>query len=88
MMYFGNRPMGGPGGRFISFGWELLICLSVLVLVVLGIIALIRYIRITSHAHKIEMPPTNTAMTILNERYARGEITEEEYRVKKAEFLR
>jgi putative membrane protein len=87
MMYFGNKMMG-VGGRFVSFGWELLICLAVLVLVVLGIIALVRYIRITGSAHKIEMPPANPALQILNERYARGEITEEEYRAKKAEILK
>jgi putative membrane protein len=88
MMHYGNRMMGGLGGRFVSLGWELLICLAVLAVVVLGIIALVRYIRVTGRAHKIEMPPANSALQILNERYAKGEIAEDEYRAKKAEIMK
>jgi putative membrane protein len=88
MMYFGGKMMGA-GGRLIGLGWELLLCLAFLVLVVLAIIALVRYIRVTGHNHsKIEMPGTNPALLILNERYAKGEITDEEYRAKKAEILK
>ncbi|SHI01847.1 putative membrane protein [Sporobacter termitidis DSM 10068] len=86
LMYYGNRMMGG--GRYISYGWQALVCLAFLILIVLGIIALVRYIRFTGHGHKIEMPTVNPALQILQERYARGELSDEEYRVKKAELLK
>ena len=85
MHYFGNRMLGG---RFIGMGLELLVCLAVLALVIVGIIALVRYIRVTGRAHQIEMPAMNQALSILNERYAKGELTDEEYRAKKAEILK
>ena len=92
MMYFGNKMMDF-GGRFIGLGVMILVCLAVLTLIVVSIIALIRYIRVTGHGHKVAMPPAgmpgiNPALQILDERYARGELTDEEYRVKKAEIVK
>jgi putative membrane protein len=85
MQYFGNRMMSG---RFIFAGVELLVCLAVMALVIVGIIALVRYIRVTGNMHKIEVPAANQALLILKERYAKGEITDEEYKSKKAEILK
>ena len=85
MQYFGNRMIGG---RFIGMGLGLIVCLAVMALIIVGIIALVRYIRVTGHAHQIEMPAGNQALLILNERYARGEITDQEYKAVKAEILK
>lgn len=92
MMYFGNRMMDF-GGRFVGFGLGIVVGLAVLTLVVVGIIALIRYIRVTGHAPQGEVPPAvmplvNPAFQILDERYAKGELTDEEYRAKKAEIMK
>lgn len=80
MMRFGYSLMG--------FGLPYLIMAAAAVLIILGIIALIRYIRATGYGHKIEISNANPALQILNERYAKGELTDEEYRVKKAEILK
>lgn len=76
------------GYGLVGFGLPYLIMTAVAVLAILGIIALIRYIRVTGHGHKIEISNKNTALQILNERYAKGELNDEEYRTKKAEILK
>lgn len=76
------------GYGLMGFGLPYLIMTAAAVLIILGIIALIRYIRVTGHGHKIEISNTNTALQILNERYAKGELNDEEYRTKKAEILK
>lgn len=77
---FGNYGMGcGPGmAWFMFFFWFL---------VILGIIMLLR--ALLGHGPKREglEPPGESAEEILNKRYARGEISEEEYR-KMKELLR
>lgn len=69
--------MGGGFGSFLM----ILFMLLLLALVVLGIIALIRYLQI---GRKGTPTMDDSAMMILNERYARGEINEEEFNAKKA----
>lgn len=53
------------------------------VLVILGIIALLRGIGGTGGAR----PPSNTALDVLRERYARGEIDKREFEEKKRDLL-
>ncbi len=84
MMHFGGSPMGFGGG----FMMMCLIMAAIAILVILGIIALLRYIRISGHSHRIQFPDTHPAMLILNERYAKGEISDEEYKAKKAELMK
>ncbi len=81
MMRFGYGPMGGGGYLMMCA-----VMAVVAILVILGIIALVRYIRVSGHAHRLEMPITNPALQILSERYAKGEINDEEYRTKKTEL--
>lgn len=89
MMRFGmgnfNGMRGGLQGMHL-FG--LLIALVVLALIVLGIIALIRYLH---NSNTRANPPllqttTSNALNILDERYARGEIDDQEYASKKTEL--
>lgn len=80
------RHMGGLGGIGMFVGG-----LLVLGLVVLGIVLLVRYARNNSHAAvhpSAGIPSANvdSALQILNERYARGEVSDEEYATKKAEL--
>jgi len=83
----------GSGGIFMVIGGLLL-----LTLFIVGIVVLIR--ALTSSHHPTvsgNTPPApnvpdvqnlGNALTILNERYARGEINEEEYAAKKANLRR
>lgn len=83
MMRFGIGNFGFLGGYLLMA----LVMATVAVLAILGIIALVRYIRTSGQGHNSPPPGVNPALLILDERYARGEISDEEYRAKKAEIL-
>ncbi len=58
-----------------------LFMLMLVALVILGVLALVRYLKLS----KQPAPGSgDNALVILNERYARGEINDEEYTAKKA----
>ncbi len=70
--------MMGPGGMMV-FG--ILLTLALLALAVLGIWALIVWLRNNRTAATMSAPGgRNRAREVLDERYARGELTTEEYR--------
>lgn len=83
----------GRGGIFMMLGGLLLLALFIV-----GIVALIRVLTSSHHpAVSGNAPPASNvpdvqnlgnALTILSERYARGEINEEEYAAKKANLRR
>lgn len=73
--YGGYGMMGGTGGFIMT-----LFMLLVLALVILGIVALLRYVK---PGAKILPGTDDNALNILKERYARGEINDEEYAAKK-----
>jgi putative membrane protein len=82
--------MGGFGGFGMIFGWliSLAVALALAALAVLAIIALVKYIHGSNKA-KFADPAAaaNSAQALLDERYAKGEIDDEEY-AKKKEALR
>ncbi|HHU32499.1 MAG TPA: hypothetical protein GXZ50_07540 [Clostridia bacterium] len=55
-----------------GWGWLMMICL--IVLTILAVIVLIRYLQFSGKENYRAVE--NNALNILNERYARGEITE------------
>ena len=76
---------GGYGwdGMMAGMGFGLISMLLFWVLVILGIVVLVRWLgRGTSP----ELPPGKTALDILKERYARGEIEREEFEQKKRDL--
>ncbi|KAF5029223.1 hypothetical protein DSECCO2_650810 [anaerobic digester metagenome] len=75
--------MMGYGYGMMGYGWGWFMMIGVVVLTVLGIVALINYLQLSS---KTNGHSNNNALNILNERYARGEITEEEYNQKKSQL--
>jgi Predicted membrane protein len=75
---------GSYGYGMMGFGWGFIMMAGILIVFILGILALIRFIQRTGPNSSGNM--RNTALEILNERYARGEITDEEYKQKKAEI--
>lgn len=81
---YGNWDGGmmGYGGWGHPFGWIFMILFWVVVVV--GVVALIRWMGGMSTHHLA--PPKRTALDILHERYARGEIEQQEYKQKKADL--
>lgn len=66
-------------GMYGGFGWMgMLVCLAIIVLVVLAIVFIVKALFNRSSNAK-SSSVQNRSMDILNERFARGEITKEEY---------
>lgn len=55
-------------------GWMMIVWVVIIALIVWGVVALVR--RSTSMS---EMPPKSNPLDIARERYAKGEITKEEF---------
>jgi putative membrane protein len=83
LAYFFHRMPFLGGGLMLFFG------LAILALLIVGLVALFRR-RPESHSqgndHAGQSADADSALRILNERYARGEISDEEYKTKKAEI--
>lgn len=77
---------GGYGYGMMGYGWGWVMMIGIFILVVLGIIALVRYLQQLARPDK--QVTYKTALDILNERYARGEMSDEEYQRKKAEVIK
>ncbi len=70
---------GGNMGWGMGFGWIFMVLF--LTLIIMGIFAMIKWLSGSSAG--TAGPPQKTALDILKERYARGEIDQEEYQMKK-----
>ena len=73
---------GMMAGMMGMMGLGLLGVLLLLVLAVLGIVALVKWLA----RDKADARRGNSALDILKERYARGEIGREEFEIKKGEL--
>ena len=73
---------GGYGYGMMGFGWGFIMMIGILILIILAVVALIRFVQRSSPNSSINSG--SKALEILNERYARGEISDEEYKTKKA----
>jgi len=72
--YFGDYGGGGGGGMFIMMGFGLLIFITLIFLA---------FKLMKSNSSSNFSLSSNPALNILNERYAKGEIEEDEYIKKK-----
>jgi len=72
----------GGAGWMMGLGWIFMIL--VWVLIVVGIIALIRWLGMSSGDRREEQQ--KTPLQILQERYARGEIEQKEYEQKRRDL--
>ncbi len=80
----GPGMMGGWGGGW--FGGIFMIIFWVLVIV--GLIVLIRWLLASSRGDSVlHHRPSSSALEILRERYARGEINKQEFEEKKKDLL-
>ncbi len=73
--------MYGWYGDGMSGGWGVFMTLFMLVFlaaVIVGVVGLLRW-SAGGHRHDVA-PPESSAMSILKERFAKGEISEEEFR--------
>lgn len=68
----------GFGGGFMIFWW---------IVIIVAVVALIKWLSASS-GRSITSGREKTALDILNERYAQGEIDDEEYARKKRELIR
>ena len=76
---WGGHPMWGMWGVW-GFGM-MLVMLTFWVLVIVGLIALVRWLVTQGRASR-----TDSALEILRQRYARGEINKEEFDAKKRDL--
>ncbi len=76
--------MGYYGYGMMGYGMIMMAVMGIIA--VLVIVALVRYIQRSGNQTSSNI--NNYALSILNERYAKGEISDEEYQKKKAEILR
>lgn len=79
-MHWGN--FGGMGFGGFSFGWTFMVLFWVLV--ILGVIYLIQYMA----GDRNDRGHENTALEILQKRYASGEISRAEFKERKAVITR
>ena len=89
-MYYGpyghwgwDGGMMGYGGWGMGFGWVFMLLFWAIVII--GIVAAVRWFAASPRHHE---PPRKTALDILHERYARGEIEREEYQQKRQDLER
>lgn len=75
---------GGYDYGMMGYGWSWIMMIGVLAIVVLGVLILFRYLHHSSATSRNDA--SRSPLDILNERYARGEIADEEYKKKKAEI--
>ena len=73
-------PFGNFGWNF-GFGW--IIVIVTLILIAFGIVQLV---RMMGSGGGPTCPPNETPLDVLNKRYARGEITKEEFEEKKKDL--
>lgn len=74
----------GYGYGMMGYGWGWIMMIGIFIIVVLGILALFRFLQ---HSNSISsIGPSRRAIDILNEKYASGEISDEEYKRKKEEM--
>lgn len=73
----------GYGIMGYGCGWIMMI--GMCILVILGILALIRYLRQSTRPDD-RLAASKTALDILNETYAKGKISDEDYQRKKSEI--
>ena len=78
---------GGYGhmwdGGWLGMGFGMIGMLLFWILIVLGIVVLVKWLAGTQSAAP---PPAKTALDIVKERYARGEIDKEEFEQKKRDL--
>lgn len=73
--------MYGWYGDGMGGGWQVAMVVMMLVFLTAVIVGVVGMIRWNSGGHRdVPTPSDSTATSILKERFARGEITEEEYR--------
>lgn len=82
-------------GYGYGYGWVLMLVGGLIVIAIIAVVIylLIRAINISgksssSTQHEMQTANTSRALAVLAERYARGEITDEEYKQKKSEITR
>ncbi|KUO76869.1 MAG: hypothetical protein APF77_21545 [Clostridia bacterium BRH_c25] len=76
--------MMGYGYGMMGYSWGWVMMIGIVTITILGIVALVRYLQQTGKPNYQNVE--KNALNILNERYAKGEISEEEYRSKKTEL--
>jgi len=75
--YWGNQMNAGTWWPFMGF-----VMVIFFVTLIVALIALLRYREHLHHPHAAVSPRTSSAIAILQERLARGEINEDEYRAR------
>ena len=83
-----ETPVYGWYGGGMNSGWGVVVTLFLLVFLVAAIVGVVGIVRWNAGPRRTDATSSeSTAMSILKERFAKGEITEEEFR-QRAEVIR
>lgn len=82
----GGWMFGGGGGGWMIFGWLWMVLIWLIP--VLLLFALVKYLLGSKNSGTAKEIPRQTALDILDEAHARGEITREEYLQKRDDLQR
>ena len=85
-MEHGGWMFGGGGAGWMIFGWLWMILVVLVPILLLA--ALIKYLLGSKNAGAARETPRQTALDILDEAHARGDITREEYLQKRDDLQR
>lgn len=79
--------MGNWGYGYGAYGWiHMIIWLVILVAIIVGVVWLVRSMTVPG-GHHLMPPRRSSGLDVLEERYARGEISRDEYLEKKRDIL-
>ncbi len=88
--WWGSGDWGMPGPGMMGWGWWGMGWIFMIIfwgLIIVGLIFLIRWLAGLSRSHPSYDKTQNSALDILKQRYARGEINKEEFDQKKRDLL-
>lgn len=78
---------GGPGGYGMNWGFGFIFMILFWIILIIGVVLLIRWLILQAKGESSYGVKEDSALEILKKRYAKGEISKEEFEEKKKDLL-